>query len=227
MNSSKRMSSKTQTATKLLIALLVVTTLVTAYSWASNSSDRSGVGSRRLSPDERFPSLDDGDPETPVYPTGWKTSLAEARKGVTFPVILPDEPEANDENLVELFRRPGGQESSAVFMIFPSPESPDSYIRQEFIEVDIEKWDGGDPRIEYQEFVVKAKAEGYVDEFKKIEGVPSIVVIAHSPADIERANPAFIRFVTSGVEIQISGGESLERLERIAASLIDRYRASG
>jgi hypothetical protein len=59
-----------------------------------------------------------------------------------------------------------------------------------------------------------------------LNGVTALGVNAHSPSDSERANPAFIRFVIDGVDIQISGGESLDALRSIALSIVKQSQAT-
>lgn len=95
-----------------------------------------------------------------------------------------------------------------------------------YTEIYVEPWQGGDPQTDYLAFVAKANAAGYQDEYREVAGRPAIVVPAHSKGDVEEANPAFIRFVVRGVEVQVSGGEDLEQVVRIAEDLVDKYERS-
>jgi hypothetical protein len=47
-------------------------------------------------------------------------------------------------------------------------------------------------------------------------------VTARSPTDPEQANPAFLRFVVDGVDIEISGGEKLDTLVEIAETMVSQ-----
>lgn len=166
----------------------------------------------------------DNDPETPDYPSDWTASLTQARGDAPFPILLPDEPEANSSNLVEVFVRPvKDPKETGVALIFPIAEQPQKPVRQEYIGVFIEAWTGGDPRTDYLDYLAKAKAAGHADEYTEVRGHPAIIVPAHAESDVDQANPAFLTTVVSGIELQVYGGESLETVQRVAEDLIDRY----
>jgi hypothetical protein len=72
---------------------------------------------------------------------------------------------------------------------------------------------------ELQKDVDEAPVEG--KSLVSVAGLTALVVEAHSPDDVDQANPAFMRFVLGDVEVQVSGGESLDDLIRIATTIID------
>jgi hypothetical protein len=151
---------------------------------------------------------------TVVYPERWKTSLDAATAQAKFRVILPNHELANSSNIAAAYVWPDG---NAVALQFPAP-SPDSQVRQPYREVWESPWTGGDPLKDFQKSLAAAPAVGQT--ITSIGGIPALSVTARSPTDSEEANPAFLRFVLGGVEIQISGGENLTDLIQIAQSMI-------
>jgi len=106
----------------------------------------------------------------------------------------------------------------AIALEFPAPSAPKDPLRQTYIEVWEADWLGGDPEANFKEDIEQDPAEG--KSLTSIEGVPALVVTAHSSSDDDRANPAFVRVVVDGVDVHISGGEDLDALIRITAGLI-------
>ena len=150
------------------------------------------------------------------YPEAWKTTLDQARSLVIFDVIVPDDVSADAASVDGVFVAPDGE---AIALRFPPPPlTGDDPVRQDFIEVFESQWRGGDPAAAWAEDVVSS---GIVGEAAfEIAGVPALGVTSHSPTDIEGANPAFLRFVYKRLDIQISGGDDLDRLVQIAESMI-------
>jgi hypothetical protein len=147
------------------------------------------------------------------YPDEWKVSLSEAKKLAAFPVVVPDHPAANEEDLTAVYVHPGG---STVAMQFPAPKESD--VRQQYLEVFLVPWDGGDPADHFAEDIDKDPVIG--KSILSVDGVPAEGTLANSPSDGDQANPAYLRFVYEGLEIQISGGDSLDLLIEVAETVV-------
>ncbi|MGH2752743.1 MAG: hypothetical protein ACRDK3_18020 [Actinomycetota bacterium] len=177
--------------------------------------------------DSQFPSAVDNDPTSYDYPDDWTSTLGEARALAPFPILLPEHPDANPDNLQKVFVRtaadPGG---TSVFLMFPVPEVPKGWVRQAYIELDIYRFKGeGDPSAYYQSTVEELQKAGYTDSYSEIHGHPVITKHAHVPTDVDQANPAYLSTVVGDIELQIVGGENLDRLVAIAEDLILEYQA--
>lgn len=151
----------------------------------------------------------------PHYPQRWEKPLERVRELVNFPVRVPNHPDANRNTLMVSY-----QWANVVELAFKPPE--DVYaVRQDYISVYIAPWRGEDPRSEFE----------YAQEVDPIEGRevidiadhPAMVVHPNSPSDGDEANPAYVKTVTAGLEIAISGGDDLDRLIEIAEDLIAAY----
>jgi hypothetical protein len=150
------------------------------------------------------------------YPDEWKTDLQDARSRVSFELVLPEDSRASVANITDVFVWPEGH---AVALRFPAPPAiTDEPVRQGYLEIFETPWTGDDPATAWAEDVANAGIEG--ESAFEIEGIPALGVTAQSPTDIERANPAFLRFVYKGLDIQISGGDDLKALVEIAQSMI-------
>jgi hypothetical protein len=71
-----------------------------------------------------------------------------------------------------------------------------------------------------------AEAPSEAKALYDIDGVVALGVTAHSPSDIEGADPAFLRFVVNGIEVEISGGESIDTLIAIAQTIVGSARSA-
>lgn len=185
-------------------------------------------GATRLSVDDpaRRPGLfSNQNPERPGYPPEWRESLSEARRRAPFPILLPEHAAANANNLRETYL---GSGAALAYLIFPPPAEPRLPVRQEYLQIIIGLWRGGDAETEYREYAVKAIAAGYDDEYTEIRGYPALMVRPNAESDVDQANPAFVRFVVGNFEIQVNGGDDLPRVLEIAEDLADKYsRRSG
>jgi hypothetical protein len=150
------------------------------------------------------------------YPQEWKTTLEAARAQVTFDMLVPKHPDANASNVTEVFLWP---ERHTVALRFPSPNPTTAPVRQDYLEIVETPWTGGDARSSWAEDIIADPVVG--KSIILIEGVPALSVTAHSPTDISGENPAFLRFVYEGLDVHISGGESLDELIHIAESIIN------
>jgi hypothetical protein len=148
-------------------------------------------------------------------PQEWKTTLRQAEQRATFRANIPNHSLANRGNVMAVFLDPQGR---LLTMDFPAPAPPTIPVRQDFIEVFESPWAGGDPSQVYAEDLVNDPAEG--KRIVEIDGHVALVVEAHSATDESQANAAFLRLVINDIEIQISGGESVDRLEDIAKTMI-------
>lgn len=147
------------------------------------------------------------------YPDEWRMTLAEARNSAAFPLVVPSHPAANEQNLTAVYVHPGG---TTVAMQFPAPKS--SNVRQDYIEVFLLPWEGGNPAERFAQDIAQDPVIG--KSLLSVEGVPAEGTLANSPSDIEQANPAYLRLVHKGLEIQISGGDSLDLLLKIAQTMV-------
>jgi hypothetical protein len=143
----------------------------------------------------------------------WESSLPAARSHVGFPIFVPDHPSANEANLIATYVRPGG---AWVAMQFPAPTDAD--VQQTHIEVFLMPWEGGDPSEAYAENLAKDPVVG--KGLHQVQGIVALGVTANSPTDTDQANPAYLELVYEGIEMQVSGGDSLERLIEIAESIV-------
>ncbi len=149
------------------------------------------------------------------YPETWKRTLEEAWAEATFPLVLPDHPAANVSNLKAVYLWPNGR---AVALRFPPPSAPLRPTRQAFIEIWESPWTGGDPEAEMVADLGAAPDVG--KRLYEIDGVPALGVSAHSPSDVEGADPAFLWFVHDGIELKVAGGEDLDLLLEIARTIV-------
>jgi hypothetical protein len=120
---------------------------------------------------------------------------------------------ASTENLQAAYLSPDG---ATVIMTFPAPR-PSAPVRQPGIEIWEFSWEGGDPLKLYQQSVKEAPVTG--KRIIQVNGVPALAVPASVPEDATGENPAFLTFVLGNVEIEISGGESIEDLAAIAETM--------
>ena len=101
-------------------------------------------------------------------------------------------------------------------MQFSAPTKSD--VRQEYLEIFLLPWTGGSPEEHFAEDMEQAPVIG--KGLYSVDGVTAEGTLAHSPDDIDQANPAYLRFVYKGLEVQISGGESLDLLLEIAQTIV-------
>lgn len=152
------------------------------------------------------------------FPESWRVTLEEAMSRAAFAVKVPDHADASERNVREGFLSPDGTE---VVLMFPVPASAAAHdARQPHIQIYETPWQGGDPREDYAKSIALDPVTG--KRIYEIDGVAALGVEAFAPEDEAGNNPAFLRFVLDGVEVQISGGDRLERLIAIARSIIAR-----
>jgi hypothetical protein len=200
-----------------------VSAMVVAIALIALRPDKQGEEQRSGAPEQSYAPIMGafiGDPENPGYPNEWRVpGIRAAQARVDFSLLVPEDSVANSTTLIAAFVLPGG----AVALDFAAPAEPLKYIRQEYIEVYQATWLEDMSPLEALEFDI-SNAPSPAKELTQIAGIPALTVEAHSPKDDEAANPAFVKFVLGGVEIQISGGEDLGMLVEIAESLIAQAR---
>jgi hypothetical protein len=185
--------------------------------WVIRDVSRSGAAEQSFAP---IMGAFIGDPETPGYPNEWRvSSIRAAQTKVDFSLLVPEHSVANSTTMIAAFVLPG----RAVALDFAAPAEPLKYIRQEYIEVYQATWHEEMSPLEAFKYDIE-NAPSPAKELTQIGGIPALTVEAHSAKDDEAANPAFVKFVLDGVEIQISGGEDLGMLIEIAESLITQAR---
>jgi hypothetical protein len=108
-------------------------------------------------------------------------------------------------------------DDEAVMLDFPPASDTDIAIRQRYIEVYLSPWTYGDAETRFRESIEVNPTAGRRMEY--MDGRAVLIQEARSPDDIEVANPALIRFVMDGLDIQVSGGTDVELLKEIARTL--------
>jgi hypothetical protein len=155
------------------------------------------------------------------YPSEWLRSLDDAVDAVRFDPILPDDAAANPHNVEATFVFPGGE---AIALDFALSADPKRYVRQGYLEVWESPWDLGDPRAFFKEDLEASAIEGaYLVD---LSGHTALAVPANSPSDDSRSNAAFVRLEVRGLDVQVSGGDDLELILRIADSIADQDRVA-
>jgi hypothetical protein len=159
-----------------------------------------------------------GTPEKAGYAEDWRVdSLTAAAESATFDIIEPSEGPLSEQTVQGVYVYPGGV---AVAIDYAPPKEPERYVRQEYIEIYQTAWTHGQKPIDAYAADIQASADPN-KSLTEIGGVPVVMVAPHSKADIEEANPAFVKFVVDGVEIQISGGEDVDLLLSMASAMIE------
>jgi hypothetical protein len=149
----------------------------------------------------------------PHYPKSWEMGLSELRKEVDFPVLLPDRPDASKDSLMSSYLI--GRK--AVVLAFRPPEDAPT-VRQDYIEIYMNPWDDGDPRAEFEHAQNVDPIEGR--EVIEIDGRPAMVVHPNSETDTDIANAAYLETVVEDIELEVSGGDDLNRLIQITEDLM-------
>jgi hypothetical protein len=139
-------------------------------------------------------------------------SLDDATGQAPFDVLMPDTERANAQNLQ--FACVLGR---AVELRFPGPVPEAGPVRQDYLLVWQAPWRGGDPQTAFTNHIKQAAIAG--ESMCLVRDLPAVCVEAHSPDDETRSNPAFVRVVIDNIELEISGGENLDDLLDMAASL--------
>jgi hypothetical protein len=116
--------------------------------------------------------------------------------------------------MMTVFVEPDG---NAVIMDFPSPVQQLARTRQPFLRIYEAPWEGGDPAQDYAADIAASTVAG--KQLYEINGIPALGVSANSPSDSEHLNAAYLRLVVNGVDIEISGGDSIQRLIAIAEGM--------
>lgn len=155
----------------------------------------------------------DGDQPTIGWPNAYSMSLSEAIKEAKFMVRLPDTTSANAENLSDVFLEPGG----SLFLEYPAAPADVGETRQPNIEVFEAVWVAGDPLTQYEADSRYSPVVG--KSLCKVASFDALCVEPNSPTDFEKMNAAYVSFVVDNVEIEVSGGSSLDRVLSIANSV--------
>lgn len=165
------------------------------------------------------PPLEDAIDEGPLserLPEEWRVTVEDALAEAAFKVILPNHPSASRDNVETVYLTPG---RTLVLMQFPRPEAPDEPVRREHLEVAEEVWQySSEPKKVWEESIENAPLPA--KSLYAIDGVVALGVQAHSSKDA--TSSAFLQFGLNGLDVQISGGESLDLLIEIARSMISQ-----
>lgn len=192
-------------------ALVLVAGVVAATAFSQNDEARStnGTLSERASRPEAL-----NDPVGDYPPAEWEVSLNTASQKAPYRLLFPDDPSASHENMKAVYQVPN--EPAAVSYKFSS-EAPERPLRFEGIWVVQLPWHGGEPLNDFKDdLALDPSPAKFLCEAR---GVPALCVNAHSPDDATGENAAFVRFVVDDIEVQVTGGESVEELIRIADTL--------
>jgi hypothetical protein len=191
----------------MLLCLVALAALV----GCANSAESPGA----TPTDETSPSTTIFAPSPVPYPSEWETTLDDAAAKAAFPLLIPNDDLANVDNLKAVFLYP---EANAVVMQFPLASPPAEPINLDHIEVWEGVWTMGDAASVFQEDLDTYQIAG--EKVFDIAGHPALGIEAHSSTLPKRDNAAFLRVVVDGVDLQLSGGESLDDLTRIAESMV-------
>lgn len=152
----------------------------------------------------------------PGYPDEWRVSPEDAASVAKFDVIVPSGNEVSPKQASEAFVQPDGMR--VIYVYPPFADSEQGLVRRDDIEIEENSWGAEfDPRVHWADQIRELEGDASVTE---IRGTPVFSIKPNSKHDSEAANVAFIEFVTGGVDVTISGGSDLERLMRIADSMI-------
>lgn len=151
-----------------------------------------------------------------LSPDEWTTDLATAVKRAAFTLVVPDSRWTNNRTLVKVSVPPDG---NAAFLDYAAPadQSTGPEVRQPYLEVYESPWAYGDPAKAFLANVDRAPAEGKT--VCKVAGLPALCVEPNSPSDLTGENPAYVQLVIDGIEVEVSGGNDLDVIRSIAASL--------
>lgn len=195
------------------LGVLTAATLVVGVALAAHLITRSdGAADNEPQPRIGVPTF------TPSTAEGSPTTLAEAERKVKHELLVPNVPEANEENLLGI----EVQGATDVEMSFPPPTDSTSDLYQDHLSVWELPWQGGDPVAQFKEDIERAPAVG--KELCAVNDAPALCVMARSPSSKGAPNPAFVKFVSGDLEIQLLGGDDLEVLLGIAASIQEQGR---
>jgi len=147
---------------------------------------------------------------------GPSTSLAAAKTQVPFRVLLPDTPVANKADLGEVREAPG----PGVNMAFPRPDGSSPDLDPSDIHVNEAPWTGGDPHTFNEEDIAADPDAG--KSICLVGSVEALCQEASSSSSDGQSNGAFLRVVIGQTVFELSGGDSVERLQTVAKSLVDQ-----
>jgi hypothetical protein len=162
------------------------------------------------------PSQDVTNPDAPSYPKSMAlSSVSAASQAASFNLIVPETTQTSSSQLIGVYLLPG----RSVALDYAPAKQPSSFVRQDYIEVYESSWEttDGAPAKAYDAMVVGDNNPA--ESVTTVAGLPALIVKPHSPADVQQANPAFLRMVIGGVEIQVSGGDDLNLITDIAQSM--------
>jgi hypothetical protein len=156
-----------------------------------------------------FAAEPDVDPADTGVPS---VSTATADAEVSFALLVPNTPGISRQELKGTYVM-----GDAAQMDFPPLGKPADDVRQPEITVWEAQWSDGDPLAAYKQDLANDP-----DPNKSICSVgdlPALCVEAKSPNDVTQENPAFVRVVIDKLEVESSGGASVQDLREVAGSL--------
>ncbi len=197
-------------STRVTVCIIVAAALaVSATSCRSGRTPSSARATQTGHADggagELFGQAYSGDPSKPGYPKAWRVhTIEQAQEQVDFRLYAPDTKITDLATITGIYVSPSG----SVALDYPSPSKPTAYILQGYVEVWEAAWKEGDPLSSYEEDIAANPADG--NRVATLDGVPALIVQAHSRDAVDGSNAAFVRIVVDGTEVEISGGEDLD-----------------
>jgi hypothetical protein len=159
-----------------------------------------------------------GDPNQAPYPEQWlaaNPAAAAARVSDEYRLLIPTSgPLANVEPTAT-FVFPTG----AVAIDYKLLSKPQDFVRQQYIEIHEDAWtDSASPADVWKQDLIDDPNPS--KSVTTVDGIPALAVAPYSKLDDQQANPAFLRLVINGIEVEVSGGDDLDSLIAIAESLV-------
>ena len=155
----------------------------------------------------------------PGYPIEWRVPPEDAARVAKFDVIVPKEEGVSPDRASGAFVQPDGMR--VIYVYPPFTDSEQGLVRHDDVEIAEISWGSEgtdfDPRTHWADQIRELEGDAVVSQ---IRGTPVFSIKPNSKHDSEAANVAFVEFVSGGVDVTISGGSDLERLMRIADSMI-------
>jgi hypothetical protein len=151
---------------------------------------------------------------------GPSTTLASAKAQVPFRVLLPATPVANKDDLGEVHEAPG----PGINMAFPRPDGSSPDLDPADIHVNEAPWTGGDPHTFNEQDIAADPDVG--KSICQVGSLEALCQVPSSPSADGQSNGAFVRVIIGQTAVELAGGDSVERLQSIAKSLVDQAPSS-
>jgi hypothetical protein len=210
-----RVTSSQWTLVAVALAVLFAVLLLFSKGGAESDAGRSAESSFAADPTAQLPTrtaVDYGDEMT----------LDEAIRDSKIPLVLPAAEEANSDNLVGVFAGPGQTFS----FVFPIATETTEGIRNPEVVVIESPWEyEAEASDHYEADLERNPAEG--KELCTVRELDAICIDARSKSDEEQANAAYVGLRVGDLEVQVTGGDSLDVAQRVAESIVENSATAG